>query len=364
LTKKSIAFILPDLHGGGAEKITTLLANELSKKAEFDVFLILMRKEGYFLDELSVNVTIIDLKINRIRQSIFKILKTIYTHKFDVVFCGYGEVNAFLSPFIPFFKNTKFIARETNVVSEHVKRKEILFFYRFYNNFHRIIAQSNDMKFDLIENIRIKKEKIVKINNPIDFDLIETKLENKPIPTEFRNNSTKKIVAIGNLSHRKGFDNLLQVFSFLKNEPFELFIIGDGPQKEEFCLLKEKLQLKTVYFLGPKENPYPYLKFADLFVLSSRYEGFPNVLLEAGACGTYSLSNNCKGGINEIIMEKINGEVFCIENHQEFAEKIKELVMVEKNKTAIIKSIKNRYSKEIILNSYFKLFDFWLHPQK
>lgn len=74
-------------------------------------------------------------------------------------------------------------------------------------------------------------------------------------------------------------------------------------------------------FHGVQKNPYPFLKFAGLFILSSRYEGFPNVLLEAGACGTYSLANNCKGGINEIIQPKINGEISDIENHEEFAKK-------------------------------------------
>ncbi len=58
------------------------------------------------------------------------------------------------------------------MVSEHVKRKEILFFYRFYNNFHQIIAQSDDMKNDLVKNFRILENRIVKINNPVDFELI------------------------------------------------------------------------------------------------------------------------------------------------------------------------------------------------
>lgn len=75
------------------------------------------------------------------------------------------------------------------------------------------------------------------------------------------------------------------------------------------------------YFSWSTENPYQFLKFADLFILSSRYEGFPNVLLEAGACGVYSLANDCKGGIKEIIQSKINGEIADIENHEEFAQK-------------------------------------------
>ncbi len=353
MAKKSIVFILPDLNKGGAEKITTLLANELIKKNEFDVYLILMRKEGLLLEELSNKVEIIDLKVKRIRQSIFKILFIIFKFKFNLVFSGYGEVNAFLSPFIPFFRKTKFIARETNVVSQHVTRKEILFLYKFYNNFDVIIAQSDDMKLDLITNFKIKEPKIVKINNPIDLDYVNQKLAlNQEV---LFNKNVKNIVAVGSLSHRKGFDNLLKVFSFLKKETIHLHILGDGAEKETLLAQKETLGLENVHFLGLKTNPYPFMQQADLFVLSSRYEGFPNVLLEANACGTYALANNCKGGINEIILEKENGEIFSIENHKEFAEKIKRILSTKKDKLSIKETVKNRYDKEIIMENYFNV---------
>ncbi|STC96218.1 UDP-D-galactose:(glucosyl)lipopolysaccharide-1,6-D-galactosyltransferase [Chryseobacterium carnipullorum] len=80
--------------------------------------------------------------------------------------------------------------------------------------------------------------------------------------------------------------------------------------------------LKNVIFHGRQDNPYKFLKFADLFILSSRYEGFPNVLLEAGACGTYSLANNCPGGINEIIQHQVNGEVADIEDYDNFSQRL------------------------------------------
>src|SRR5690606_38180995 len=180
-------------------------------------------------------------------------------------------------------------ARETNVVSKHVKRKEIRFFYKFYNHFHCIIAQSDDMRKDLVENLNIKTKKIVKINNPVDFQLIESKLNSagneKLFSSEFKN-----VVAIGNLSSRKGFDLLLNVFTELKDKKIKLHIIGDGPDLEKLLIQKARSGLGNVEFVGVKKNPFPYLQQADLFILSSRYEGFPNVLLEAGACGTYALA--------------------------------------------------------------------------
>ena len=353
MSKISIIFILPDLETGGAERIVTTIANHLNRE-KFEPKIMLLRKEGGYLDFLKDDVGIIDLKTPRIRHSLKPILKEIRKRKPDIVFSGFGEVKAYLALFIKLFPKTKFIARETNVVSQHVTRKEIKFFYKFYNNYHKRICQSDDMQNDLIENFKIKREKIIKINNPVDFEFIDGKLENATKPESF-SDGFKNIVAVGNLSARKGFDNLLKVFSHLKNEKIKLHILGDGKDKDVLSQLKSNLKLENVIFHGQQKNPYQFLKFADLFVLSSRYEGFPNVLLEAGACGTYALANNCKGGINEIIQEKINGEISDIENHEEFAEKLKSVLNENHNSEMIRNSIKSRFSKEIILRNYEEL---------
>ena len=351
---KTILFILPDLNQGGAERVITTLCNELDR-SKFCPKLVLFKKEGYYLNHLKSDVEIIELNISRIRYSIFKIIPLIKKLKPEIVFTGWGEISAFLSPLIPFFSKTKFITRETNVVSKHVTRKEILFFYRFYTNFHQIIAQSDDMKKDLIENFKINPSKIIKINNPVDFEMIN-EFKDEIIEQDY-NKSYIKIVSIGNLSQRKGFDLLLNVFQYLKNEPIKLTIFGDGRDKAELLQQKSDLQLENVSFFGKVNNPFPFVKQADLFILSSRYEGFPNVLLEAGACGTYSLANNCPGGINEIIQEGINGEIYDINDAEGFANKIKEILDKSYDKENIIESIESRFSKKVIINQYESLFE-------
>lgn len=353
MKKISVIFILPDLETGGAERIVTTIANHLSRD-RFEPKILLLRKQGGYLNFLKKDVEIIDINTERIRHSLKPILREIYRRRPDIVFSGFGEVNAYLSLFIKLFPRTKFIARETNVVSEHVTRKEIRFFYNFYNNYQKIIAQSDDMMKDLVSNFNIKKKKITKINNPVDFDFIDEKLKISVKPEGFKYNY-KNVVAIGNLSARKGFDNLLKVFSRLKNENIMLHILGDGKDKEVLLQMKEFLGLKNVIFHGRQENPYQFLKYADLFILSSRYEGFPNVLLEAGACGTYSLANNCPGGINEIIQNNINGEIGNIENYEDFAQKIISVMQQNYNRDAIKNSIKSRFSKNIILDKYEKV---------
>ena len=355
MEKKSILFILPDLNAGGAERIVTTIANHLPRE-KFSPSILLLRKEGLYLDFLQNDVEIIDIKTPRIRHALKPILKQIRKRKPDIVFSGFGEVNAYLSLFIKLFPKTKFIARETNVVSQHVTRREIRFFYKFYNNYNKIICQSDDMMNDLVENFKIKKDKLIKINNPVDFSFIEEKLENATKPESYRE-GYKNVVAIGNLSSRKGFDNLLKVFVKLKQHKVLLHILGDGRDKELLHQMKLNLGLENVIFDGLQKNPYPFLKFADLFVLSSRYEGFPNVLLEAGACGTYALANNCKGGIHEIIQPKINGEISDIENHEVFAAKILEILEQNHDSEAIKNSIQSRFSKEMILEKYFEVFE-------
>lgn len=353
MKKISVIFILPDLETGGAERIITTIANHLSRD-RFEPKILLLRKQGGYLDFLNDDVEIIDINTERIRHSLKPILSEIYRRKPDIVFSGFGEVNAYLSLFVKLFPKTKFIARETNVVSEHVTRKEIKFFYNFYNNYQRIIAQSDDMMKDLMRNFNVKSNKIIKINNPVDFDFIDQKLMTSKKPESFQYNF-KNVVAIGNLSSRKGFDNLLKVFSRLKNENILLHILGDGKDRDILHQMKDFLGLRHVFFHGRQENPYQFLKYADLFILSSRYEGFPNVLLEAGACGTYALANNCPGGINEIIQDQVNGEISDIDNHEDFSQKIMSILHQTYDKEAIKNSIKSRFSKNIILDKYEKV---------
>ncbi|MFP5264495.1 MAG: glycosyltransferase family 4 protein [Blastocatellia bacterium] len=118
------------------------------------------------------------------------------------------------------------------------------------------------------------------------------------------------IISMGRLSHQKGFDYLLQAFAHLKphHRDWKLTILGEGPQRKELESLRRSLLLEDSAFLpGAVANPNAFLKQASLFVLPSRYEGFPNALCEAMACGLPVIATDCKYGPQEIVRHNVDG---------------------------------------------------------
>ncbi|MDW8464058.1 MAG: glycosyltransferase [Geminocystis sp.] len=198
-----------------------------------------------------------------------------------------------------------------------IKRKFIIFMYRIalrflYNHFSDLmIAISEHVKKDLIENFGIMEEKIKVIYNPIDLESIENLIKEKP---EFCFESA--IVTVGRLTYQKGQWYLIRIYSRLKKEfpELKLLILGDGELKDYLIELSEGLGLRTyvwdrdslsegydVYFLGFQKNPFKYVASSKLFVFPSLYEGFPNALLEAMACGVPVISSDCRSGPREIL---------------------------------------------------------------
>lgn len=354
--KKKLCIIIPSLGGGGAERVAFHLLNNLSL-SEFELSVVIIYKNrGDYLEDLRKEVKKIFLEKDKIRYSIFSLYKILKLEKPDIVinfsFSLMMTVGFFL---VPFFKNIYFINRQTNILSMHkFSFLKKLLLKIAYKNFNKIIAQSKDMTEDLLKNIDISEEKIVEINNPADMDKIE-KLSNENIEIEFDKNN-KNILCVGRLVPQKGFDLIIQSMTLINDENIKLYILGDGEEKENLLNLIKKLNLEEkVFLLGRKSNPYVYMKNADLFILSSRYEGFPNVLIEAGACGLYSVCNNCPGGVNEIILEDINGNIVDFDNRDLVVKTIEKNLNLNKDKKKIKESIANRYSLDKIIKKYEKL---------
>lgn len=351
-----ILFVIPSLTGGGAERVISHIANHIDRNKYKPELLLIFDTNHTYLENLKKDIKVHQLKINQSKKYFFlQTLVGIIKTQPDSVFMGLSGINALISPFIIFFRKIKWIARETNTVSLHVKNKRMLFLHRFfYKNYDTIIAQSQDMRTDLVNNFGIPSDRIKVINNPLDTNLIDKKLS-EPVDSSFPTDRFN-LLACGRLNQQKGFDLLIESFATIKNkDKYHLTIIGKSESDEYTNFLnglvkKHKLE-NHVTFNGFQSNSYQWFQNADIFVLSSRYEGFPNVVLEALYCGTPVLSANCKGGINEIIKEGENGEVYSYELNN-FEEKLSKISTTVFDKKIISETSKSRFGLNNIMQQY------------
>lgn len=358
---KSIFFIMPNLGGGGGERVISILLNNVNRSL-FKPHLIILKKKGSnaFEKDLKKDIPIYYFNIkNRIRISFlwtaFKLFKFCRNNNVDVLFFGSGQINAIMSPFIPFLsKKIKLIARESNIPSKFERALLPKLLYRYtYRNYDCIITQSNDMYKDLNSNFKIPVSKLVKINNPVDFGYVRDKLSNQSSVLLDKNKIN--LLAVGRLTYQKGFDLLIKELRNVDLD-FKLNILGDGEDFDDLLRMVDAFGLSDrVSFLGNVDNPYEYMEKSDFLVLSSRFEGFPNVLLESLSCGTPILSNNCLGGIDEIIVPKFNGVIFDFDK-EDFDEKLNEILKIKFDRKKIIVDTETRFSVDKKITEYQKLF--------
>ncbi|WP_413714326.1 glycosyltransferase [Serratia marcescens] len=323
---KKILFIMPVLGLSGADRVIYTLLNNIDR-GKFKPHLLLYKndsKKNVLVKDLEKDVIVEYINVTgRARYALPKILfgikKTCKKHDIDSVFISSGTSNATLSPFLSYFGcGIKKIARESNLPSLFEKNLIAKLLYKIcYKNYDVIVAQSDDMVNDLVEKMNIPKSKLVKINNPLDYKRIKTlslKASDYELPKERVN-----LLTIGRLTYQKGYDQLLNAFSRLEKDIYHLTIVGEGEDDAMLKKLHTDLGLEdSVTFIASTENPYALLRAADVFVSSSRWEGYPNVVIEAIACGTPVLANAYPGGINEIINEG-NGVICDINTEMEYA---------------------------------------------
>jgi len=165
-----------------------------------------------------------------------------------------------------------------------------------------VVAVSNSVAKDFSRKFYFPLEKIKVIYNPIlTSEIVE--MSKEPLNHPWFNSKIPVILGIGRLNKQKDFPNLIKAFAIVHKEmEAKLVILGEGEERSYLENLISELHLNSeVELLGFKDNPYPYLKSASLFVLSSEFEGFPLVLVEALALGTPVISTDCPGGSSEIL---------------------------------------------------------------
>jgi glycosyltransferase involved in cell wall biosynthesis len=309
-----ILFLIPSLAAGGAERVVVNLLRHIDRSKFRLVLGVVNLRSAVFLDDLPSDVELVDLKCNRVRSSILKIIRLIWQTQPSVVFSTLGHLNlllAMLRPLLP--GNTLYLCRETIILSEEVKTMPPTRFWtwafkRFYGRFDRIICQSQDMQHDLNANFGIPLDNLIIINNPVDIERIRL-LAAESIDTGISQNDSEtggqnviKLVSIGRLVNQKGFDLLIDALALIANPNIHLTILGDGPLLEELQTQAKTRGLDAqICFAGFQKNPYAFIARADAYILSSRYEGFPNVVLESLACCTPVIATPALGGVKEIL---------------------------------------------------------------
>ncbi len=358
---KILVGVIHALDVGGAERMMVSILNHFVLEG-FVVHLIIFDNRGALKEELNKEIMVEDLATPSVMRGMLKCLKRLKKIKPDIVFAGIGHLNIALAPFVPLMRlllpKAKWIARETNIVSlqnqtSHSPKLFDWLYRHTYNNYDVIVAQSEDMKEDLEKNY-FRSNKIVVINNPIDHEKVQ-QLANEKHDFVF-DKSKVNLLAVSRLREEKRHDLMLKTLALLP-EMYHLTLVGSGEKEEALKSLARSLKIEDrISFEGQQSNPYVYMKSADLFLLTSEREGFPNVLLEANVLGLPIVAFVCMGGIREIITPKLNGLYAPFGECRLLANKIMEAKRYYFNREEIKESTKRRFSKRVILNKYKKIF--------
>lgn len=312
MSKKNIdvALFIRSFHGGGAEKAMLYLAQNFIERG-LKVDLLLPRAEGQFLEQVPPEVRLIDLKSRWVPASIPKLVRYLRTNCPQTLLAAlhYPAEIAILAKYLARSK-TRVIVSEQNTLSFEAKnikqlsvRLNPLGAKLFYPWADGITAVSQGVAKDLARVAAIPLERIDVIYNPVFYPEIVVKSQETVDHPWLQPGEPPVIVGAGRLHPQKDFPTLIRAFERVRRvQPARLMILGIGPQEAELRALTRELGIDSeVVFPGFVQNPYKYMAQAAVFVLSSAWEGFGNVLVEAMGVGTPIVSTNCPGGPAEVL---------------------------------------------------------------
>lgn len=323
---------------GGAERMAIVIA-KMFPVTQYEVIFCIIRRGGEtaitdFIPEGYRYEYIEDANAFRIMWNLFKLTKRINP---DVVFSSAMYLSTKILPFRFLLRGTRFVIRCENYLYTYTPSqvKRIKF---SYPQADVIIAQTEEMADELYA-INLDKTKIKVVHNPLDIDYINSMLQGSINP--YPEDGHKIIVASGRFAYQKGFDLLADAFSRIAsdNKDIDLYILGDTEYEEGKVykqvqdIANESGVYKRVHCIGFKKNPYPYIRYADCFALSSRWEGLPNVLVESLFLGTPVAAFACIPIISRIIEEGKTGYTAKADDVEGLAESIKKTITLGRVET-------------------------------
>lgn len=326
--KTKVLFILAQMVGGGAERVTINILRILDRTL-FDIHLVMMSDVGPSFEYLPKDITLHNLKTSKTIFSVFKLRKLITENRFAIVYSTLFRTHIALYFALLGIRNKPILLmRSPNSPKLLLENNSMgmlskVLLEKAYEKADVVLAQTPEMKDEIIKYHHISEQKITVLLNPLDTDDIDKKIKNIENPFDQRHIN---IVAAGRLAKQKGFDVLIESFQYVvqKNTDFVLHIIGeDLGEKVSLVELVQRFSLENnVHFLGYQNNPYKYFFFSDLFVLSSRWEGMPNAVIENLYLKKPVVATRCIPFMSELIKNKKNGFIVDVENANELAEAI------------------------------------------
>jgi glycosyltransferase involved in cell wall biosynthesis len=225
----------------------------------------------------------------------------------------------------------------------------------------RVVAVSNGVKTDLVASLKLNSDSIKVIYNPVGYTELLERSEEQVSHKWFEKVDNEKepvILAVGRFSPEKDYETLLRAFAKVcQKRAARLIILGEGPTKEATRLLAQELKIEDfVDFPGFISNPFPYMKKANVFVLSSNQEGMPNSLLQATILGTQIVSTDCKSGPAEILENGKYGILVPVGDSERLAEAI--LKKFDEPKNDVEQTLIEKYDSKRIALQYLKAADY------
>ncbi|MBS3798479.1 glycosyltransferase [Pseudoalteromonas sp. BDTF-M6] len=355
IEKNRVTLLISSLAGGGAEGVCVNVANGLVNQGWVVDLVVLHLDDQVYLNRLDNRVNLVDLDTKNARNSFLPLSLYILKEKPDKFLVFNYELSIILV-FIRCFlmREFKIAARNINTLSE-IFQKESGFWLRFivnpliksfYFNVDYIINQCEAMKDDLVNNFPCVSSKTGVIYNPVSQDI-----------EEFSNGSEFKkikkqsyLLCVGRLEKQKAFHYSIEAFSRLANDfpELRLKIVGKGSLEQDLRQYAMKLGVSDkVDFEGFKVDMIPYYTNAKATLLTSIYEGFPNVLVESIALGTPVVSFNCPSGPSEIIQEGINGFLCNYKDIEDFRLKLTKLLSCDFNVDTVRETVQRNQSSVV-----------------
>lgn len=313
-----MSIFLPTLNGGGAERALMKLAGGIASRG-YEVDLVLGHAQGPYLAEVSRLVRVVDLKAPRSLMSLPGLVRYLRRERPAALLSGlHTNVIALWARNLARVP-TRVVLSERNMVSCKVRhdakslpvRLTPLLIKRFYPRADGLVAVSHGVAEDLSRIAGLPRGRIRVIYNPIITPELKAKAQAPLDHPWFVHGQPPVIMSVGRLTRQKDFPSLIKAFALVrKNRRVRLLILGEGEERQALEALVAKVGIgNDVSLPGFVINPYPYMARASLFVLSSRWEGLPGVLIEALYCGTPIVSTDCPSGPREILADGRYGQL-------------------------------------------------------